>query len=377
MNLLNRIMSYDKTKLNQENCNCEECVSSETVKSENQIVEYPKLSEDEIEQIINERYSDKDDKTKTFIRKALRKHGDRYDYSNVIYVKAKIDVEIICRVEGHKPFPQTPSDHLSGRGCRFCAIEKQVKNRAFTTEKFIKKANDLYGEGTYDYSKVKYVNMYVEVIIICPKHSEFSMTPANHLSGHGCKLCGYEKVADKLRKPLEKLIKEFNEVHGEGTYDYSKVKYINMNTEVIIICPIHGPFPQTPDHHLREQGCPKCNKNKGEDTVRKFLSKYNIEFKEQKTFEGCRNVNLLRFDFYLPKYNLCIESDGAPHFKKINWTNKMTEEQIEENFKRVQNNDKIKDEYCKKNNITLLRVKADKAMEELSEYFQNNRIVTI
>ena len=35
MNLLNRIMSYDKTKLNQENCNCEECVSSENVKSEN------------------------------------------------------------------------------------------------------------------------------------------------------------------------------------------------------------------------------------------------------------------------------------------------------------------------------------------------------
>ena len=239
MNLLNRIMSYDKTKINQENCNCEECVSVKTVKSENQIVEYPKLSEEEIEQIIFERYSDKDDKTKTFIRKALRKHGDRYDYSNVVYIKATVNVEIICRVEGHKPFPQTP------------------------------------------------------------------------------------------------------------------------------------------DHHLREQGCPKCNKNKGEDTVRKFLSKYNIEFKEQKTFEGCRNVNLLRFDFYLPKYNLCIESDGAPHFKKINWTNKMTEEQIEENFKRVQNNDKIKDEYCKKNNITLLRVKADKAMEELSEYFQNNRIVTI
>ena len=139
MNLLNRIMSYDKTKLNQENCNCEECVSVKTVKSENQIVEYPKLSEEEIEQIINERYFNKDEKTKTFIRKALRKHGDRYDYSNVVYIKAKIDVEIICRVEGHKPFPQTPSDHLSGRGCRFCAIEKQVKNRAFTTEKFIKK----------------------------------------------------------------------------------------------------------------------------------------------------------------------------------------------------------------------------------------------
>ena len=89
MNSLNRIMSYDKTKINQENCNCEECVSVKNVESDNQITEYPKLSDEEIEQIIFERYSDKDDKTKIFIRKALRKHGDRYDYSNVIYVKAR------------------------------------------------------------------------------------------------------------------------------------------------------------------------------------------------------------------------------------------------------------------------------------------------
>ena len=89
MNLMNRMMSYDKTKINQENCNCRECVSSENVESDNQITKYPKLSDEEIEQIIFERYSDKDDKTKIFIRKALRKHGDRYDYSNVIYVKKK------------------------------------------------------------------------------------------------------------------------------------------------------------------------------------------------------------------------------------------------------------------------------------------------
>ena len=105
MNLTNRIMSYDKTKNeNQEKCNCEECVSVETPKSENQTVEYPKLSEEEIERIISERYSDKDGKTKTFIRKALRKHGDRYNYSNVVYTKSDVDVEIICRVKGHEPF---------------------------------------------------------------------------------------------------------------------------------------------------------------------------------------------------------------------------------------------------------------------------------
>ena len=103
MNSLTRIMSYDKTKIkNQENCNCEECVSVKTV--ENQTFEYPKLSDEEIEQIIFERYSDKDEKTKTFIRKALRKHGDRYDYYRTRYIKATEKVEIECRIKNHGIF---------------------------------------------------------------------------------------------------------------------------------------------------------------------------------------------------------------------------------------------------------------------------------
>lgn len=73
-------------KLNQENCNCTDYLMN---KVENRFIEYPPLSEEEIEQIIKERYDYKDEKTKTFIKKALRVHGDRYDYSNVVYVKAK------------------------------------------------------------------------------------------------------------------------------------------------------------------------------------------------------------------------------------------------------------------------------------------------
>ena len=153
MNSLTRIMSYDKTKINQENCDCVECTTVE-----NQIVEYPPLSEEEIEQIINERYDYKDEKTKNFIRKALRKHGNKYNYSNVVYIKDGVNVEIVCRVEGHKPFPQTPSNHLQGKGCKVCAIERRTNKRKLTTEKFIEKANKKHGVGRYDYSKVKYVD---------------------------------------------------------------------------------------------------------------------------------------------------------------------------------------------------------------------------
>ena len=170
----------------------------------------------------------------------------------------------------------------------------------------------------------------------------------------------------------EEFIEKANTVHGEGSYDYSKVEYINMKTDVIIICPIHGEFPQTPNSHIYgECGCSKCNKNKGEESVRKFLTENKIEFEEQKKFEGCKNVYPLRFDFYLPKYNLCIESDGNPHSEKINWNGKLTNEQMEKELKLNQKRDDIKNEYCKKNGIALLRVNNLKAYEKLTEYFQN------
>ena len=53
--------------------------------------------------------------TSDFIRRALAKHGDRYDYSESIYVNAATPLIIICAYHG--PFEQLPSVHLSGSGC--------------------------------------------------------------------------------------------------------------------------------------------------------------------------------------------------------------------------------------------------------------------
>jgi hypothetical protein len=48
-----------------------------------------------------------------------------------------------------------------------------------------------------------------------------------------------------------------------GKYDYSKVDFINVNTKVCIICPIHGEFWQTPNDHSRKRGCDKCGRLSG------------------------------------------------------------------------------------------------------------------
>jgi protein-arginine kinase activator protein McsA len=59
------------------------------------------------------------------------------------------------------------------------------------------------------------------------------------------------------KKTLEETIADFRKVHGDR-YDYSKVDYVNANTKVLIICPVHGVFWQIPSDHKIGRGCSQC-----------------------------------------------------------------------------------------------------------------------
>jgi hypothetical protein len=129
------------------------------------------------------------------------------------------------------------------------------------TEDFVKKAKLKHGD-KYSYDKTVYNGKDVPVIITCPKHGNFLQTPHEHLSGCGCQKCWSERRRQpKISK--EKFIEISNKVHN-GKYDYSKAEYNGVSTPVTIICPEHGEFTQTPQNHMKGQGCPKCgNLRKG------------------------------------------------------------------------------------------------------------------
>jgi len=114
-----------------------------------------------------------------FIDKVKKVHGDRFDYSKVVYRGAKEKVEIICPYHG--VFYQSPNNHLCGHGCPTCSGVNKL-----TTEKFIEKAQAIHDK-KYDYSKVEYKNTRTKVKIVCPIHGEFFQYPTNYLRGHGCK----------------------------------------------------------------------------------------------------------------------------------------------------------------------------------------------
>ena len=66
-------------------------------------------------------------------------------------------------------------------------------------------------------------------------------------------------VKSKIMLSTKKFIEKAHKVH-QDKYDYSKTEYRKTNEKVCIICPIHGEFWQTPNHHLQGCGCPKCGR---------------------------------------------------------------------------------------------------------------------
>ena len=282
-----------------------------------------------------------------FIIESNKIHNNKYDYSLVEYRGNKRKVKIICKEHGI--FEQSPIKHLKGQGCPICGQENRIISQTKTIDQFIKESKIVHGD-KYDYSLVDYKGSFDRVKIICKEHGIFEQQPSVHLSGHGCKKCANIITGNKLLSNTEDFIKKSIIVHN-NFYGYNKTIYKNAISKVIITCPIHGDFEQITNSHLLGCGCSNCQKSKGELKIKKYLEDNNFIYKEQYRFDDCKNLLPLPFDFYLPKYNLCIEYDGEQHFRKFRF-----EENDDELIIRQQR-DKIKTKFCKNNKIKLLRIK--------------------
>ena len=252
----------------------------------------------------------KKDSSLGFTSKARKIHGDKYDYSKVIYSTNCEKVCITC--PKHGDFWQTPNHHLRGCGCPICTSEER---RESEKKSFIDRASKIH-DGKYDYFNVNYINNHTKVAITCPKHGDFMQTPKMHIFGNGCPLCGQEhKSMVKIGKNSELFIPRARKIHGDK-YDYSKSVYDGHRKEVCIICPIHGEFWQTPDVHLHGGNCPRCNQSKLEEDVDIALNCNGIKYKSGKRFPW---LGLQHLDFYLPEHKIAIECQGDQHYKPIEY----------------------------------------------------------
>lgn len=308
-----------------------------------------------------------DDKTKAWIEKAKKVHGDRYDYSQVVYISSTKKIDIHCRKHGL--FHQVAAGHISGKGCPKCggraakgandfivsAVEKhgnkydyssidlsmniKYKDKVpircikhdflFTqsagvhingsgcskcrydvkrnsTDEFLLQAVAIHGD-KYNYSKVIYVALDRKVKIVCKKKGHtFEQTPNNHITNkRGCpKCCGIGKTTDEL-------ILEFKAVHG-NKYDYSKFTY-KYQVDGCIICLKHGEFFQNPYNHLKGHGCPACSHSISRKAVEwiEFVASCNDDKIDHILNGGEYKIGKYRVDGYCQATNTCYEFHGT------------------------------------------------------------------
>lgn len=269
---------------------------------------------------------------KELVERARIKHSGKYIYdkTDINHKDNKGRVCITCPIHGD--FWQRPSSHLSGKGCKKC------KGLGLNNEEKISKAISIHRD-LYDFSKSDFANVKKKTTVTCMLHGDFNID-YDHLvnSKQGCPICGGTK-----KLTVDEFEKIANAIHNRK-YTYHQ-DYVNMHSNVLVSCQIHGDFYKNAQAHIKGQGCPICSaKSKLEETLNKRLSESGIEYESQKRF--CW-LGLQSLDFYIHKCRIAIECQGSQHFGIGGWSKEF-------DFGKQKERDNRKYKLCIDNNVRIL-----------------------
>lgn len=143
------------------------------------------------------------------------------------------------------------------------------------------------------------------------------------------------------------------------TMQLLSTKYTGVKAKYRFKCSCGNEFETRWQYVVRDNisRCPTCSKKESgfELKTKQWLNENGIRYVEQRTFDECRDRRLLRFDFYLPDYNILIEVDGQQHFIPRTYGNMSLDEAMT-SFTDGQRRDSIKDDFCKTHGYKLVRI---------------------
>lgn len=262
-------------------------------------------------------------------------HGNRYDYSEMVWRGREYPVDIICRIHGR--FQQLYVTHLRGTNCRKCYEVKRSRQdnartlgiKPYTWEQILQEFRRVHGDH-YDYTGTgsHYINKSTPVPIRCPEHGEFTVVPVNHIKakGHSCHSCNVRS----RKTTTSGIIQRFRAANPTWTDDYSKVEYQDMHKKVEIICLTHGSFNITPANYIRHHGCPSCWQNQPSSPEKSW----GIALEEALELPLASNQKVLggrwgAVDFVVGGKKLVIEYDGRYWHSRANSLDKDTRKTAE------------------------------------------------
>ena len=261
--------------------------------------------------------------TIAFIKSEFEKGG--YVCLSKEYVNTRSKVDYICP-EGHRG-SITWSNWQQGRRCPICAGVKKH------TIEFIK--SEFEKEGWVCVS-TEYINAHSNLNYICSEGHHGSIAWSDWKKGNRCPVC-----SGKKKHTISFMKSEFK----KDEYECLSTEYIGAHSKLDYICPKGHRGSIRWSHWQSGHRCPKCNNNGvsiWEGLVKKFVSKINKNFLENDRTQiiNTDTNRYLELDLWFPDLNKAIECNG------VYW----------HSGKRRKILDKIKREWCRNNNVTLLTI---------------------
>lgn len=268
------------------------------------------------------------------------------------YIDAKTQIKHKCLIHNVEWYA-TPTSILNGGGCSVCHKEKLSRSKSKTHEEYL---SELYDVHPNIIALERYKGALTPIKHKCIiDNYEWESTPVCVLR-HDCPRC-----SKRERFTQDEFVKKINNINPQ--IDIIG-EYKNMRHPIRVRCNIDGyEWDTRPDLLIKKIKCPVCNKKSmGEITISNYLDSHNILYESQKTFEDCKDIKSLHYDFYIPDINTCIEYDGIQHFKPVDFAGK-GDEWVEYMFLGTKKRDDIKNEYCKSHGINLIRIPYYKDIE--------------
>jgi hypothetical protein len=283
--------------------------------------------------------------TEQFKQEVYNLVGDEYTILGE-YINNKTKIRIKHNICGEE-YEITPNGFLKGHRC-ICQSIKLNDSRRKKEEQFIQEIYNAVGDEYTIIDKYNNATTKIHIRHNCEKcnNHEYLIVPNEFLRGYArCPKCfSRTKTHDEFCKEIKDKYNDEYKILGE---------YKNIETHVLVRHNHCGyEWNSVPSNLLRGYGCPICRSSKGERKIYQYLKNNKIYNKRQYTFNDLIGISngLLKYDFAIIDnkiLKLLIEYDGIFHFEK----------QFDgDGSEIIQYHDKLKNAYCEKNNIDLLRI---------------------
>jgi len=232
-------------------------------------------------------------------------------------------------------------------------------------KRFNRKIDEKFGEGFYQVIEYTYAKLPCKIKCLnCNEIKNFGRAENVFRAN---KICNCSSVDIQRFKYEQKIKNKYKE-------DIRFLKFTNVKEPCIFICcECHSIdyLESAQNIMLREHVCKHCfpggvrgGVSNGELKIEKFLIENNIKYRKQYVF---KEIGKKKFDFALLNNKNevigIIEFDGKQHFIESSFFGG------KEKFEEIKKNDKLKNHFCKSNNIPLLRIK-------YNEYDKINELLT-